>query len=284
MKITGDQVKNWFGYSRRERTGSFILLIIIFLVLLVRSAIPEKIIEIEDITFITSDPGNSLKLEDTPGPADVQLFFFDPNHVSYDSLILLGLTGKEAGTLINYRNKGGFFTKPSDIKKIYGLGEGKSDRLIPFIVFKPFQIKKTEVVLIRKEESLIEVNSCDSALLVSLPGIGPVLSVRIIKYRNLLGGFAVTDQLKEVYGLNEETYELIKGRLFADTALLKRIHINLADYKELARMPYFERFEVSAILKYRELQGRIEAIEDLVLNKILTPEKAEKVSPYLYFD
>jgi hypothetical protein len=37
----------------------------------------------------------------------------------------------------------------------------------------------------RKEVKQIELNTADSALLVSLPGIGPVLAGRIIKYRAL---------------------------------------------------------------------------------------------------
>ena len=48
-----------------------------------------------------------------------------------------------------------------------------------------------------QEKPKLELNSCDSLSLVALPGIGPVLSVRIIKYRNLLGGFAAVEQLRK---------------------------------------------------------------------------------------
>ena len=57
--------------------------------------------------------------------------------------------------------------------------------------------------------------------------------------------------LKEVYGLPEETFEIIKGRVFADTALIKKINVNSAGYKELARIPYLEKYEVTSILKYQ---------------------------------
>ena len=49
-----------------------------------------------------------------------------------------------------------------------------------------------------------------------------------------------------------------------------RININSADYKDLSRLPYFEKYEVTAILKYRELKGRIEGINDLTDNKLDT--------------
>ena len=119
---------------------------------------------------------------------------------------------------------------------------------------------------------------------VRLPGIGPVLSARIIKYRRLLGGFARVEQLKEVYGLPAETYEMIKGRVYADSLQISRININSATYKEIIRLPYLKKYEVTAILKYRELKGRINGIDDLTEIKLLTAEKARKVNPYLIYD
>jgi competence protein ComEA len=137
---------------------------------------------------------------------------------------------------------------------------------------------------VRQRLPKLDLNKCDSALLVSLPGIGPVLSVRIIKYRRLLGGFASVNQLKEVYGLPEETYDLIKDRVFADTADISRIDINLAGYKELSRFPYFEKYEVNAIIKFRELNGKISKVSDLTDNKLVPVEKTEKIKPYLKFE
>ncbi|NSW93088.1 MAG: helix-hairpin-helix domain-containing protein, partial [Bacteroidales bacterium] len=88
-------------------------------------------------------------------------------------------------------------------------------------------IKKTAR---KSPEHLLDINSSDSAQLEALPGIGPVLSARIIKYRNLLGGFTAVDQLKEVYGLPEETFNLISKRLYADTLKIRKININKARY------------------------------------------------------
>ena len=41
----------------------------------------------------------------------------------------------------------------------------------------------------KESSGVISINSADSADLLPLPGIGPVFAGRIIKYRNLLGGF-----------------------------------------------------------------------------------------------
>jgi DNA uptake protein ComE-like DNA-binding protein len=130
----------------------------------------------------------------------------------------------------------------------------------------------------------IELNTCDSSDLERLPGIGPVLSARIIKYRNLLGGFSSVNQLKEVYGLRDSTYLLIYSRVTADSSLIRKINVNSAGFNELNKHPYIERSEAQSILKFRELGGRIENVSILVEEKILTGDKALRIIPYLSFE
>ncbi|MDR2887723.1 MAG: helix-hairpin-helix domain-containing protein [Bacteroidales bacterium] len=129
----------------------------------------------------------------------------------------------------------------------------------------------------------IEINSCDSADLLPLYGIGPVLSGRIIKYRNLLGGYASKEQLLEVYGLTPETFDIIKDRITADTLLVDKIDVNTAGFRRFGRLPYFERQEINDLLKYRSINGKIHGTGELVENNILSPDKANRVKPYLGF-
>jgi DNA uptake protein ComE-like DNA-binding protein len=211
--LSFEPVKNWFGFTRRERRSSFILLILILSTAGIRFIIPGRDMIIEEIPLEVRDSIN--------------------NYVSHD------------------------------IAKSSGSSSGRSR--------------------VSRQKPLLDINTCDSASLEALPGIGPVLSARIIKYRNLLGGFAAVQQLKEVYGLTEETYDLISGRIYADTAAIRKINMNTADYKKLIRMPYFEKYEVTAILKYRELQGRIGGMDDLIENKLIAEDKALRLKHYLEF-
>jgi len=135
----------------------------------------------------------------------------------------------------------------------------------------------------KKRTVVVDINRCDTSELIKLPGIGPVLSLRIIKYRNLLGGYVRKDQLREVYGLPAETYDLIKDKVYVDTLIITTIDINSADFRTLVRFPYFDKSDVTSILKYRELEGRISSIEELVDNKLISEEKAGKVRSYLRF-
>ncbi len=56
----------------------------------------------------------------------------------------------------------------------------------------------------------ININTANSNILQTLPGIGPVLSERIIEYRNQNGLFGIIDDIKDVSGIGEKKFEGIK--------------------------------------------------------------------------
>lgn len=151
----------------------------------------------------------------------------------------------------------------------------------------PLAVQVEDEVVRKPQKTLpekIELNTADSAKLVSLPGIGPVLAGRIIKFRNLLGGFASSDQIREVYGLKDETYIMIRDRIAADSALITHICINSAGYREMVRHPYLEPSDVQSVLKYRELKGPITGHGIIIRNNLVDSSRHIKIRPYLKFD
>jgi len=56
----------------------------------------------------------------------------------------------------------------------------------------------------------ININTTNATMLQTLPGIGPVLSERIIEYRNQNGFFGIIDDIKDVSGIAEKKFEGIK--------------------------------------------------------------------------
>jgi DNA uptake protein ComE-like DNA-binding protein len=135
-----------------------------------------------------------------------------------------------------------------------------------------------------KRRPKTDLNRCDSASLEALPGIGPVLSSRIIKYRNLLGGFVSVAQLKEVYGLPEDTYKLISAMVYADTLAIRKIRINEAEYRDLIRHPYLKKEEVAAILRYRQLSGRLTGTGEMMKNHLISGDTYKKIRSYIEFE
>ena len=57
---------------------------------------------------------------------------------------------------------------------------------------------------------LVNINSASAAQLDTLPGIGAAYSQRIIDYRDANGGFKSTEELKNVKGIGDKTFDKLK--------------------------------------------------------------------------
>ena len=115
-----------------------------------------------------------------------------------------------------------------------------------------------------RQDNFLQLNTADSSDLVSLPGIGPYYSKKILAYRDKLGGFASREQLLEISGIDRERYGLFADRVTADTNLLKRVSIQEATYEQLARNPYIGGYLARAIIRFRD-ENKDKAIDLLAL-------------------
>ena len=80
--------------------------------------------------------------------------------------------------------------------------------------------KRAEAYLPKlKPGATIDLNSADTTLLKRVPGIGSSFARRIVKYRDLLGGYYVVEQLQEVYGMDRERYDAIHPYFTIGTAV-----------------------------------------------------------------
>ncbi len=125
----------------------------------------------------------------------------------------------------------------------------------------------------------IELNSADTATLKKLYGIGKVLSLNIVKYRGMLGGYSNKKQLLEVYGIKPETFESIKDQIWVDTTLIKHININTAEFKTILKHPYLKYEQVKAIFYYKN-RHPIKNLIQLKENKVISDSLYEKIRPY----
>jgi competence protein ComEA len=56
----------------------------------------------------------------------------------------------------------------------------------------------------------VNVNVADATVLETLPGVGPVLAQRIVAYRQEHGRFARIDDILEVSGIGQQTFEALR--------------------------------------------------------------------------
>lgn len=203
----------------------------------------------------------------------------DPNIADFNQLVNFGFNRFQSKNIVGYRGKGGVFKTKTDLLKIYGIDSAFYNSIennILIEVADEMPTVKSNPVLVH-----VELNSADTTELMKLGGIGAAYANRIIKYRNLLGGFYSTSQLLEVYNFPEETYKNIENNISVDTLLIKKVRLNFAEYPELLRHPYLNKNQVAAILKYRDKNGSFQDIIQLKTTGLIDSESFLRIRPYL---
>jgi competence protein ComEA len=60
---------------------------------------------------------------------------------------------------------------------------------------------------------LININTADAELLDSIQGVGPTTAQNIINYRTNIGKFTKIEDIKNVTGIGDKTFEKLKGQI-----------------------------------------------------------------------
>lgn len=128
-------------------------------------------------------------------PITATLFKFDPNTIGIAEWMKLGFSGKQAASIEKYKAKGGRFYKVEDLKKLYVVSDDDYNRIAPYA-----DIKFNAVA-----EKLVNINTADSASIEALPGIGALLTHRILEQRKQ-GKFKSIEELRSIKGMSEENY------------------------------------------------------------------------------
>lgn len=143
------------------------------------------------------------------------------------------------------------------------------------------KIKKPVAKIKTEKTLLLNLNQVDSIALMSLPGIGQVYSSRIVRYRELLGGFVNEEQLLEVYGIDSILLVTIDEFIFIDESLVRRVPLNSADVQTLASHPYISYKLASIMVKYRNHHGPYTDMNDLKGIPLIDEQLFRKIAFYL---
>jgi DNA uptake protein ComE-like DNA-binding protein len=232
----------------------------------------RKLYHMTDEIYSHLDPFISIN---NPSPMEdySEIFLFNPNTISKDSIMLLGFSEKVSERWINYRNSGGVFESSEDVKRIYGVNRKRIDELSDYI-----SIPDMPDTL--DENLTIEINSCQYKDLFKVEGMTSELASKIISYRTLLGGYVNPDQLNEVYGMTDLLFDELSNVIIVDDKITK-IKINQADFKTLIRHPYLNESDVKALLKYRDYNGGFSNGRDIQRNNLISDSTYQKITPYL---
>ena len=211
----------------------------------------------------------------------IRPFRFDPNRIPKNEMQKMKLKESLINAIANYREKGGKFYKKEDLKKIYTITDIEYGILEPFIYIEEDSIMIKTGPHRQTDTLLVDINTADTLDLQQLKGIGPAFSGRIIKYRELLGGYCDKNQLLEVYGMDKSRFEGIKNHILINENLVNKINVNQASIKEMIKHPYIEFYVAKSIITYRKKNGSFKNLEEIKNAKLIYEELYQKIVPYL---
>lgn len=293
MKI----LRAYFDFTRAERNAALLMLITILLVLAIPYLFRPKADPPSDFSMllaIAADTSHESEVSEAYSDyekksfAKDKPFAFDPNTADESTLIKLGFKPWLAKRVLKFRQAGGRFKTGADLYKLYGADKALMDRLQPFVRItkaeqtynKPYERAAYQQ---RRAREIIELNSADTTALIALPGIGSKLAKRIIAFREKLGGFYSTEQLKEVYGLKPEVIEQILPGIRLDVSRVHPLHINVLEKDALGAHPYIGYKAAAVLVAYRTQHGAFSDADDLRKTLILSEENLMKLKYYIYY-
>ena len=297
-----ESLHKWFSFSKGERVAIVTILAAILILVLAclfrpsrQSLSDESLHNLDSLLALRQsaiEEQQQKQAEKAQEVAELHPFPFNPNTLTEEEWLQIGLTDRQVRNIMNYKAKGGKFYSKKDLGKLYTISEEEFAQLEPYIVlpevsrgtgYKTASKKQEEKAgeeskpVEKKAIPIVDLNTVDSITLVELPQIGPYTAVRIIEFREKLGGFVDKEQIRDVKGMDEARFAAIQPYINLGAVEIRKVDINRADFKTLVHHPYLSYEQVKLIFNQREKRGMIKNWEQL---ETLLMEEGE-VNPLL---
>ena len=289
-------ISSYFKFQRNQRTAVFFLFGIIVILQLTyffadfssfSKVSPEK----EKWLSLQSqiDSMKQDKLNYVP-----KIYPFNPNFITDHKGYKLGMSVPEIDRLLAFRKENKYVNSPKEFQAVTKVSDSLLNAISPYFKFPDWVNKKKEfknyknypnTAFAKKEKIvIIDINKATQEELIKIYGIGEAISLRILKFKESLGGFVSMEQMKDVWGLSPEVIENLNSHFkVLVPPSVKKVDINNASIKELSQFPYFNYQLAKQIVTFRSMNGDIKNIDDLTKIKGLSIDKANIIVLYLDF-
>ncbi|MES2575760.1 MAG: helix-hairpin-helix domain-containing protein [Bacteroidota bacterium] len=289
-------IKSYFKFSGHQRTSIFLLFTIII-------AFQLAYFFIESNSFSNNSPEKEkwLSLQSQIDLMKQQkqnyvpkIYPFNPNFITDYKGYKLGMSVVEIDRLLAFRKQNKYVNSAEEFQNVTKVSDSLLAGIAPYFKFPDWVKNKKQsnkyenyayTAFTKKEKIVvIDINQATQEDLVKINGIGDAISLRILKFKESLGGFVSMEQMKDVWGLSPEVIEKLNSHFkVSAVSNIKKIDINNASVKELSQFPYFNYSLAKQIVTFRSMNGDFKNIQDLTKIKGLSIDKANIIALYLAF-
>lgn len=292
---------NWdrdrLHFTRKARKGMFFLLGC-YIIIAILPRIYDTYIKkppVYNIEISYMDPldeeerGNTLKYNIPEEP-------FDPNSLSKEDWIEIGLSERQATSILKYLSTGAVLRVKNDVKKLYPIDDDLYSQLEPMIALPDEQIKSKKnygrkddndskvVEKVEVKEIEIEpmsINRASIEELQTIKGVGPFFAKEIVEMRERYGGILAPEQLLSIYKLDQEKLDEIAPYLIFDKSEIHKININTATELILKKHPLISSDMAKSIVYLRSINGLFKSLDELLLSPYIDSKRLKELKPYL---
>ena len=285
-------MKSHFQFSKQQRSGIFLLLIIILIMIAVLNLFdftPEQPeINTQELKRFQNEI-DSLKLVQLERRKP-KIYPFNPNFITDYKGYTLGMSNEEIDRLLVFRSKDQWVNSVQEFQKVTKVSDSLLAVISPYFKFpewvnnpKPSysNTSYSNSNTPRPFEQKIDLNKATAHQLKKVYGVGDKLSQRIIDYRNKYGGYIADAELSEVYGLEQEVVERIKNEFTVKSPrAVSKINLNSANRDQLVTIPHID-YEIAArIIEERNLRDGFRSLDDLTKVQDFPVHKIEIIKLY----
>lgn len=292
-----DAIKSFFTFTSIQRSGIFLLFgIIIFIQLLY--------FFVDFGTVFNSSPEAEKWLSLQPKIDSMKqdkrdyipkIYPFNPNFITDYKGYKLGMSVVEIDRLLAFRKQNKYVNSPEEFQAVTRVSDSLLNAISPHFKFPDWVKNKkqfqgyangySDKAFAKKAPLVVQdINQATQEDLIKVYGVGEAISLRILKFRESLGGFVSMEQMKDVWGLSPEVVEKLNIHFkIAKDPAIKKIDINNASIKELSQFPYFNYQLARNIVTFRSMNGDFKNVQDLTKIKGLSIDKANIIALYLAF-
>ena len=281
--------RSHFVFNRSERNGIFFLVLVIILLQGVYFFVdfssevelsPEKEQQLVKFQVQIDSLKRVAAVEDT-----FRIYPFNPNFISDYKGYTLGMTVEEIDRLHAFRASDRWVNSSDEFQQVTGISDSLLKELKPYFKFPVFVASgkgNSEGKTKNSALPIQDLNAATAEALMQVNGVGEVLSKRIVKYRESIGGFRDGIQLNEVYGLPPEVVEkILRSFKILNAPSSEKQDLNSISVLALSEIPGFSYELARDVVEYREQRKRIESFEELRKIKGFPVEKLAGIQLYL---